>query len=534
MIVETVKIDDLISPDYNPRHITPEALESLKQSIDEFGYIDPLIVNRVNMHVVGGNQRLECLKALDYKEVEVIFINEPDINREKAINIRLNNSSGDWDIGKLDNIFNDLELEGFDLTLTGFATENLQPFETETTSEIPTSETITSDLNTGLKPLPTGQPETTSEYVEPEHEITEDNYQQSDIRVHVSRGDLYKLGNHYLFCGDATNKDDLEILLTPERERAVIDLVFTDPPYGMKKEKDGVMNDNLNYNDLLEFNKRWIPLTFQALKSNGSWYCWGTDEPLMDIYSNILKPMIRNKEIAFRNLLTWDKGNGQGQLSSEFRMYPVADEKCLFVMCGSESCQGFTVNAEDYSENMDTIRLYLVQECEKCNWTGKDLKRIAGHSLKSGNHWLDKSQFALPTREVYESWQKEAIKQDYDAFKQDYDELKQDFYKNRSYFNNTHTNQNNVWHFKRTSNTEKEMTGGHATPKPIALCTRAILSSSRQGENILDVFGGSGSTLIACEETDRNCYMMELDPYYCQVIINRWEHYTGQKAVKIN
>ena len=93
---------------------------------------------------------------------------------------------------------------------------------------------------------------------------------------------------------------------------------------------------------------------------------------------------------------------------------------------------------------------------------------------------------------------------------------------------------NNVWHFKRTSNTEKEMTGGHATPKPIALCSRAILSSSRQGENILDVFGGSGSTLIACEQLNRQCYMMELDPYYCQVIINRWEQYTGEKATKIN
>ena len=179
MIVETVKIDDLISPEYNPRHITPEALESLKQSIDEFGYIDPLIVNRVNMHVVGGNQRLECLKALGYEEVEVIFIEEPDINREKAINIRLNNSSGDWDIGKLDTIFNDLEIEGFDLTLTGFATENLQPFETsDDDTDIPTSEIITSDLNTGLKTETNKTVETADEpktINQTEEEIIEDN-----------------------------------------------------------------------------------------------------------------------------------------------------------------------------------------------------------------------------------------------------------------------------------------------------------------------------------------------------------------------
>ena len=92
---------------------------------------------------------------------------------------------------------------------------------------------------------------------------------------------------------------------------------------------------------------------------------------------------------------------------------------------------------------------------------------------------------------------------------------------------------NDVWHFNRSSESEREHTGGHATPKPIALCSRAIKSSSREGEIVLDVFGGSGSTLIACEQLNRTCYMMELDPRYCDVIIDRWEQFTGQKAVKI-
>lgn len=179
MIVETVKIDDLVSPEYNPRHITPEALDSLKQSIDEFGYIDPIIVNRVNNHIVGGNQRYEALKQLGYETVEVIYTTITDINREKALNIRLNNNSGDWDIGKLDNIFNDLEIEGFDLTLTGFATENLQPFETsDDDTDIPTSETITSDLNTGLKTETNKTVETADEPKttnQTEEEIIEDN-----------------------------------------------------------------------------------------------------------------------------------------------------------------------------------------------------------------------------------------------------------------------------------------------------------------------------------------------------------------------
>ena len=84
-----------------------------------------------------------------------------------------------------------------------------------------------------------------------------------------------------------------------------------------------------------------------------------------------------------------------------------------------------------------------------------------------------------------------------------------------------------------TSGEERESAGGHATPKPIALCTRAIKSSSRENENILDVFGGSGSTLIACEQNNRNCYVMELEPKWVDVIIERWETFTGNKAVKI-
>ena len=73
-----------------------------------------------------------------------------------------------------------------------------------------------------------------------------------------------------------------------------------------------------------------------------------------------------------------------------------------------------------------------------------------------------------------------------------------------------------------------------ATPKPLALCARGINSSSREGEIVLDLFGGSGSTMIACEQLGRKCRMMELDPHYCTVIIARWEKLTGQKAIKLN
>jgi site-specific DNA-methyltransferase (adenine-specific) len=74
----------------------------------------------------------------------------------------------------------------------------------------------------------------------------------------------------------------------------------------------------------------------------------------------------------------------------------------------------------------------------------------------------------------------------------------------------------------------------HPTMKPIELCSRAIHNSTLINENVLDLFGGSGSTLIACEQLQRKCYMMELDPHYCDVIIKRWEDFTGQKAHKMS
>ena len=88
--------------------------------------------------------------------------------------------------------------------------------------------------------------------------------------------------------------------------------------------------------------------------------------------------------------------------------------------------------------------------------------------------------------------------------------------------------QTSVWHFDRKS------IEGHTTPKPIGFICKALENSSKKKEAVLDLFGGSGSTLIACEQLDRTCYMMELDPKYCDVIIDRWEQFTGQKALLLS
>jgi DNA modification methylase len=90
-------------------------------------------------------------------------------------------------------------------------------------------------------------------------------------------------------------------------------------------------------------------------------------------------------------------------------------------------------------------------------------------------------------------------------------------------------NATDLWHVKKIN--PQSMV--HLTEKPVELATRAIQYSSRPGENVLDLFGGSGSTLIACEQTGRKAFLMELDPLYADVIVARWEKFTGRKAERI-
>lgn len=490
---QDIKYDQRNYRDHDERN-----LALIKKSIQRCGAGRSILLDK-NGEIIAGNATYKTLQELgipvkiiptDGKTAIALQRTDLDTNSRKRKELAaFDNSTSDKVHWNFDNIAADFDL-----------------------SELP---------DFGIEALPDMAP------VEPVEE--DDAPEVSEVAPRAKKGDIWQLGEHRLMCGDSTVIADVEKLMNGEKA----DMVFTDPPYGMKKEKDGVLNDNLNFDDLLEFNKQWIPLTFANTKENGSWYCWGIDEPLMDIYSNILKPMIKQKQIAFRNLITWDKGSGQGQLCEEFRMYPIADEKCLFVMCGGNSVQGFCVNQDDYSENMDKVRLYLEAEIKKLKQSDKVIANALGYKDgRTVNHWWSKSQFALPTRENYEALREYGIKvlKDYDFLKKDYDELKKDYYAGRSYFDNTHDNMNNVWHFPKTSQEERKQTGGHATPKPIALCSRAIKSSSRENETVLDVFGGSGSTLIACEQLSRKARLMEIDPHYCDVIITRWETLTGKQA----
>lgn len=129
MKIEKVKLSDLNSPSWNPRYITDEDFRKLKNSLETFGYVDPIIVNKHNMNIVGGNQRYQALKKLGYKEIDVVFINEPNLDKEKALNISLNKISGDWDTEKLNILLEEIKLSEVDVTLTGFDDTEIKEFD---------------------------------------------------------------------------------------------------------------------------------------------------------------------------------------------------------------------------------------------------------------------------------------------------------------------------------------------------------------------------------------------------------------------
>jgi len=478
----TVSINTVKTNPNNPRLVKDDKFKKLVNSIKTFPEmlkIRPIVVNN-DMVVLGGNMRLKACKEAGLKEVHIIKADTLTEEQQREFIIKDNVGFGEWDWDLIANQWDAEQVAEWGLDLPLFEDDEVL-------------------------------------------EAEEDDYTMPDnIQIDVVLGDLIEIGEHRLLCGDSTDSDQVAKLMDGEKA----DLGHNDPPYGMKKENDGVLNDNLNYSDLLEFNKKWIPLQFSHLKENGSFYCWGIDEPLMDIYSEILKPFIQEQKATFRNLITWDKGNGQGQNSDNTRSYAVADENCLFVMCG---VQGFDTNSNNYFEDWEPIRLYIDNEMKSMGWNTKTMAGFFGFHPRMADHWRSKSQFTLIKEEQYKRLQKEAKGK---GFKKEYEEIKKEYYSTRAYFNNVHDNMNNVWHFDRHVRQGNE--GNHATPKPIPLCERAIKSSCPDNGLVLDLFLGSGSTMVASHQLKRKCYGMELDPKYCQVIIDRMTKLDDTLTVKIN
>jgi len=314
---------------------------------------------------------------------------------------------------------------------------------------------------------------------------------------------IERIGNATLCLGDC-----LEILPT----LGEADMVFSDPPYGMKKK--GIVNDNLNCDDLLEFNKRWIIPSFDVLKDGGSWYCWGLEESLMDIYSEVLKPEIKNRELTYRNFITWDKGSARGQKSVSHRQYPRSNESCLFVTKGNRTIKRMSVTA-DFLCELKGIKNSLVGELKKAGINNSLVLKLTG-SKYVYPHWIHEGSWRMITKKHYDILKKhceenhiKAFEKPYAEFRIEYEKALSKWQQNRTYFDNASEKLTAVWHIPPVKNMSREYCG-HPAQKPVTLCARAIKTSCPPGGTVVDPFMGSGSAGVACLQLGRRYVGIEI------------------------
>jgi len=382
MKLETVTIDSLTLDPQNARKHSKRNLDAIVASLDKFGQRKPIVVH--NGTVIAGNGTLEAAKLLGWTEIAVSLCpSDWDADTAKAYALADNRSSelAEWDEKILSTQLLDLDGMGWNIEALGF--EMPQVVETEPIDE-------------------------------------DDIPEAPELRTKL--GDVWQLGKHRLVCGDSTEVTVLDKLLGQEK----VDLVWTDPPYGISyvgKTKDAmtIENDSLDADSLTDFLRRAFNAIVTTTKSGAVWYVAAPAGKWFQCFSTPLTELE-----VWQHTIVWVKDS-------------------------------LVMGRADYHYKHEAI-FY--------GWTPG-----AAHQTP-------------PDRK-----------------------------------------QDTVWEIKRPK-ANKE----HPTMKPVELIERAIQNSSLAGQIVLDTFGGSGSTLIACEQTKRVARLVELDPKYCDVIVTRWENLTGQKA----
>jgi len=246
MLIEKLKTEQLIPAEYNPRKdLKPgdAEYEKLKRSLQEFGYVEPVIWNKTTGKVVGGHQRLKVLLDMGITEVECVVIEMAE-DKEKALNVALNKISGEWDKDKLALLIADLQGADFDISLTGFEPSELDELFKDT-------------LKDGIK---------------------DDDF---DVDAELQKppitklGDVWLLGRHRLICGDSTNLDTYSKLMDGKKSN----LVVTDPPYNVAYEGTAgtIQNDNMDDKKFYEFLLGAYKGMYESLVDGGSIYIFHAD-----------------------------------------------------------------------------------------------------------------------------------------------------------------------------------------------------------------------------------------------------------------
>ncbi len=281
-------------------------------------------------------------------------------------------------------------------------------------------------------------------------------------------GTIYRLGAHRLMCGSSTEPADVARLCNG----APMNMMFTDPPYnidytGGTKEHLKIKNDKMAGSQFYDFLLSFYRCAEEVLEPGATVYiCHADSESLT------FRQAFVDSGLLLKQCLIWAKNTFTlGRQDFQWQHEPILYG---WKAGGRHRWYGGRKQGTTISENFPVV---MSQDAD-----GSMLINFA-----SGNKNL---VLRVPAAEVV----------------------------------NTEDASTLIYVDKPKRN------GEHPTMKPIALCAKCIKNSSKKGDTVLDLFGGSGSTLIACEQLHRACYTMELDPVYCDVIVERWEQLTGETA----
>jgi len=391
---QQVHISKIVPNKDNPRIIKDVKFEKLVNSIKEFPDMlekRPIVVDE-NMIVLGGNMRLKACQAAGLTEIWIDIAKGWTEEQKKEFIIKDNVGFGEWD---WDILANEWDIKQLD------------------------------DWGMDLPPI----------FDDPEPEAIEDDYTEPDnLRVDVVLGDLIEIGEHRLLCGDSTDSDQVAKLMNGEKA----DMVFTDPPYGMKLDADysgmkseifkggigGKKYDNIK-GDHDDFTEELINTIFACFNDCKEIFIWGAD---------YFAELIPNKNNG--SWIVWDKrANGNDD---------IAEDKSSDKMYGS------------------TFEL-----CWSKNKHKRDIARVKWAGI-----------FGMPSQDT----------------------------KGRV----------------------------HPTQKPIELANWFFNKWGKDNDLIADLYLGGGTTMVAAHQLNRKCYGMELDPKYCQVIIDRMRKLDPTLEIKIN
>ena len=253
MNIQKIAASRLKPSKYNPRKdLKPSDPEyrKLKRSIEEFGYVEPIIWNERSGNIVGGHQRFKILLDLGETEIECVVV-DLDAKRERALNVALNKITGEFDIPMLTDLLLDLGTDGFDLSITGFDVEEL-------------------DELFGVK----------------DKNVHDDDFDLSaalEKAAFVLPGDVWILGRHRLMCGDATKPEDVARLMDGKRAN----MCLTDAPYNVDiKGKAGkILNDNMPREQFYEFLLSAFKNIYEHLADGGAFYCFHSDSEKVNFFN---------------------------------------------------------------------------------------------------------------------------------------------------------------------------------------------------------------------------------------------------------